>query len=82
MGTIGFTAENGISTTEPSEAYTKELIMQRAAKVIVLVDSSKIGVPSFATSGSIKDIDVVISDANISEEVIKKLNEQEVEVVN
>ena len=82
MGTIGFTAESGISTTEPSEAYTKELIMRRAAKVIVLVDSSKIGVPSFVTSGSIKDIDVVISDCNISEKVIEKLNEQDVEVIN
>jgi DeoR/GlpR family transcriptional regulator of sugar metabolism len=82
IGTIGFTVEDGISTTEPSEAYTKELIMRRAAKVIVLVDSSKIGVPSFATSGSLKDIDVVISDCNISEEVIEKLNEQDVEVVS
>jgi len=82
MGTIGFTTESGISTTEPSEAYTKELIMRRAAKVIVLVDSSKIGVPSFATSGSIKDIDVVISDCNISEQVIEKLNKQEVKVIN
>ena len=82
IGTIGFTVEDGISTTEPSEAYTKELIMRRAAKVIVLVDSSKIGVPSFATSGSLKDIDVVISDCNISEEIIEKLNEQDVEVVS
>ena len=81
MGTIGFTVENGISTTEPGEAYTKELIMRRAGKVIVLVDSSKIGVPSFVTSGSIKDIDVVISDCNVSEQVVKKLNKQHVEVI-
>jgi DeoR/GlpR family transcriptional regulator of sugar metabolism len=81
MGTIGFTVESGISTTEPNEAYTKELIMHRAGKVIVLVDSSKIGVPSFAASGSIKDIDVVISDCNISEQVVEKLNEQDVEVI-
>lgn len=81
MGTIGFTAESGISTTDPGEAYTKELIMRRAGKVIVLADSSKIGAPSFVTSGSIKDIDVVISDCNISEQVVKKLTKQHVEVI-
>lgn len=82
MGTIGFTTESGISTTEPNEAYTKELIMGRASKVIVLVDSSKIGIASFVTSGSIKDIDIVVSDSNISEEVVEKLNEQNIEVIN
>ena len=82
MGTIGFTLESGISTTDPNEAYTKELIMHRAAQVIVLADSSKIGVPSFAASGSINDIDTLISDRNISDEVIKELTDQGVEVIN
>jgi len=44
--------------------------------IAIIVDNSKSGVPSFPASGSIKDIDVVISDCNISEEVIEKLNEQ------
>ncbi|MDD5699154.1 MAG: DeoR/GlpR family DNA-binding transcription regulator [Victivallaceae bacterium] len=81
MGTIGFTVENGISTTDPGEAYTKELVMQRAGKVLLLVDSSKIGVSSFVVSGSIKDIDVVISDHHIPEQIVKKLNRQHVEVI-
>jgi DeoR/GlpR family transcriptional regulator of sugar metabolism len=80
MGTIGFTVESGISTTDPNEAYTKELIMRHAAKVIILADSSKIGVPSFVTSGSLEDIDVLISDANISEKIVEELTEKGIEV--
>ncbi|MDD5598465.1 MAG: DeoR/GlpR family DNA-binding transcription regulator [Victivallaceae bacterium] len=80
MGTIGFTVEDGISTTDPNEAYTKELIMRRAAKVIVLADSSKIGVPSFVNSGSLEDIDVLISDGDISEEIVEELLEKGISV--
>ena len=81
LGTIGFTVEDGISTTDPNEAYTKELIMQRAQKVILLLDSSKIGIPSFAVSGNITDIDVVISDKNIPDKVVRQLRKKNIEVV-
>ncbi len=62
MGTIGFTLEEGMTTTDPSEAYTKEQIMHRANKVVLLADSSKIGVPSFACSGKLSDVDILITD--------------------
>jgi DeoR/GlpR family transcriptional regulator of sugar metabolism len=81
LGTIGFTAEDGISTTDPNEAYTKELIMKRAGKVVVLADSSKLGTASFITSGSIKDIDVLITDSNISKEMEQTLTDIGIEVV-
>jgi DeoR/GlpR family transcriptional regulator of sugar metabolism len=80
MGTIGFTIEGGISTTDPGEAYTKELIMHRARKVFLLVDSSKIGVPSFASSGSLNDIDTIITDSGIPEKEQKALKKKKIEV--
>ncbi len=81
LGTIGFTVEDGISTTDPNEAYTKELIMKRAKKVVVLADSSKIGTASFVTSGSIDDIDVLITDAGISSEMEAMIKDKGIEVV-
>ncbi len=81
LGTIGFTVEDGISTTDPNEAYTKELIMKRAKKVVVLADSSKIGTASFVTSGTIEDIDVLITDSGISTEVEEMLKDKGIEVV-
>jgi DeoR/GlpR family transcriptional regulator of sugar metabolism len=66
MGTIGLTPGGGMSTTDPNEAYTKEVVMKRARKVILLADSSKLGIDSFAASGSVRDIDVIVTDSRIS----------------
>ncbi len=63
MGTIGFTVEDGMTTTDPNEAFTKERIMRRANQVILLADAGKLGVPSFARSGQASDIDVLVTDA-------------------
>ncbi|OPZ30958.1 MAG: Glucitol operon repressor [Lentisphaerae bacterium ADurb.BinA184] len=63
MGTIGFTLKDGMTTTSPAEAFTKECMMKRANQVILLADSSKLGVPSFARSGTVEDIDTLVTDA-------------------
>ena len=81
LGTLGFDPETGISTTDPNEAYTKELVMHCAEKVFVLADSSKVGVASFAGSGSLEDIDVLITDPAISPNAVKILKNHKVEVI-
>ena len=81
LGTMGFTVESGISTTDPNEAYTKELVMQRAAQVILLSDSSKLGSPSLATSGTVEDIDLIITDSHVSEDLVSKLSKKHIEVI-
>lgn len=63
MGTIGFTLGEGMTTTDPGEAYTKEQVMHRANQVVLLADSSKLGVPSFACSGGIEDVDVLVTES-------------------
>jgi len=63
MGTIGFTVEGGMTTTDPQEAFTKDQIMRRADQVVLLADSTKIGLTSFARSGSIEDLNVLVTDA-------------------
>jgi len=62
MGTIGLSIPDGMSTTDPSEAFTKEQVLRRANQVILLADSSKLGMPSFARSGSLSDIDILITE--------------------
>jgi len=62
MGTIGLTIEEGMTTTEVSEAFTKEQIMKRASKVILLADHTKMGIPSFVRSGTIEDITILVTD--------------------
>lgn len=81
MGTIGLEIGTGASTTDPNEAFTKEQAMCRADKVILLADSSKIGIPAFARSGTIADIDVLITDRHLSQRHRKELEERGIQVV-
>ena len=81
LGTIGFTVDDGLSTTDSDEAYTKELVMQRTEKAILLADSSKLGKKSFAVSGSLSDIDVVITDSGISPSFAKELKKRKIDLL-
>ncbi len=66
MGTIGFSLKEGLTTTDPSEAFTKELVLGQARQVIVLADSSKAGKVSFARAGSWDQVHILISDKPVS----------------
>lgn len=66
MGTMGLSVTRGLTTTDPSEAYTKELVMQRAREVVLLVDSSKIGQDSVVRSGALADVHTLITDSGLT----------------
>jgi DeoR family fructose operon transcriptional repressor len=68
MGTFSLSLDAGLTTTDHSEAFTKEQVLARAREVILLVDSSKLGTRSFAHAGRLDQIDVVITDADLGEE--------------
>ena len=63
MGTIGISAEAGLTTTDPNEAFTKELAISRARQVALLADSSKFGRTSFVRFGEIASLSHLITDA-------------------
>ena len=81
MGTIGFRLEEGMTTTDPGEAFTKELIMHRATRVVLLADRAKAGVASFARSGRLEDIDVFISGQGLDPGFAAALKEKNIIVV-
>lgn len=62
MGAIGFALKEGLTTTDPSEAFTKEAVMRQSRQVIVLADSSKAGKVSFASAGRWSGVHVLITD--------------------
>jgi len=62
MGTIGVSAQQGMTTTDPAEAFTKEQAMARASRTVLLADSSKFGKTSFVRFGTISQLSTVISD--------------------
>lgn len=65
MGTMGLTAADGLTTSDPGEALTKRLAMQRADRVVLLADGGKVGQVSFAQAGRISDLDLFITDKNL-----------------
>ena len=81
MGTYALSLEDGLTTTDPSEAYTKSLVLTRAEQVILLADSSKLGARSFAASGDLGQIDVLVTDSAIDAGTARKLTQRGIRVV-
>lgn len=62
VGTIGLDLKEGLTTTDPNEAFTKELAISRARRVALLADSSKFGQTSFVRFGGIDQLTHLITD--------------------
>jgi len=81
MGTIGLSLEEGITTTDPTEAYTKELVMEHAREVILLADSTKAHKISFTRAGRLEKVRVLITDKQFDRKLSKDLRTKGMEVV-
>ncbi|HEY3762078.1 MAG TPA: DeoR/GlpR family DNA-binding transcription regulator [Verrucomicrobiae bacterium] len=81
MGTIGLTMKEGLTTTDPAEAFTKELVMTRARQVILLADSAKAGKVSFACAGRLENVHVFITDKELDKDFAKELTKTEIKLV-
>jgi len=81
MGAIGLTIQEGLTTTEPSEAFTKELVMKQAQQVIVLADSSKAGKVTFVRAGNLDDVDVLITDTKLERDLARQLTEKRIKLI-
>ncbi len=67
MGTIGITSK-GLTTTDPSEAFTKELAVEAASHVYLLADHTKFGKTSFVSTNNLDKFDLCITDTGLTEE--------------
>jgi len=81
MGTIGFSLQEGLTTTDPREAHTKELVMSNARQVILLADSSKVGKVSFVKFGALEDVDVLITDNGADKKLLARLKKTGIKVL-
>jgi DeoR family transcriptional regulator, fructose operon transcriptional repressor len=65
MGTFGLSLEAGLTTSDPTEAYTKELVLGRARQVVLLAEDRKLGTRSFAHAGRLDQVDVLVTNASL-----------------
>jgi len=81
MGTMGLSLEEGLTTTDPSEAYTKDLVMEHAREVVLLADSSKVGKISFSRSGQLAKVRILVTDTRMDRRFSRELRKRGVKVV-
>jgi DeoR family fructose operon transcriptional repressor len=80
VGTLGVSVDCGLTTTDPAEAFTKEYAMGRAARTVLLTDSSKFGKTSFVRFGAVNQLSAVITDNHLSQNERKAFKRAGVEV--
>ena len=81
MASSGFTFSNGFTCGSFDECQIKKRVIEKAAKVIMLMDSSKFGRGMPFTFAGLSDIDLLVTDEKVGSEDLKRLRKSGV-VVN
>ncbi len=81
LGVSGFSFESGFTCAVEAENALKRAVIRKAEKVIVLMDSQKVGLINTFTCASPEEIDVVISDSNLDPETAKTFASLGIEVL-
>jgi DeoR/GlpR family transcriptional regulator of sugar metabolism len=81
MGTFAFSLEDGMTTTDPGEAFTKELVLGRAREVILLADSTKFGSRSLIRAGRLDAVDILVTDDGMDDRAARTLARLGIKVI-
>jgi DeoR/GlpR family transcriptional regulator of sugar metabolism len=81
IGVDGLDVQQGATTAHEGEARVNRLLVDHAARVVVVADASKLGRASFARICPLASIDVLVTDTDADQQVVADLREHGVEVV-
>ncbi|MFB7449805.1 DeoR/GlpR family DNA-binding transcription regulator [Streptomyces sp. NPDC056194] len=81
LGVDGVDPQLGVMTHQEDEAGISRLFAERARKVILATDSSKMGKRAFARICTLDHIDSIVTDADIAPDMAAKLTEAGIEVI-
>jgi len=81
LGASGFSPDKGFSVSSIHDARLKSLVISKAEKVIVLMDTSKIGKDKDYPFCKLKEADIWITDQMPEREVLEKCKENNVLVI-
>lgn len=77
----GFSFENGLTDFNFYEVELKKQLVKRSARLIALVDSSKIGVNSSSAFARAEEIDMLITDQPVSKQLTEKALQNDIELI-
>jgi DeoR family fructose operon transcriptional repressor len=80
IGTNGLTLDHGLSTPDAEEAAAKTAMVDGAHLVVVLTDSSKLGVETTHRFAEVRQIDVLVTDDGIDDDLRAALESAGVDV--
>jgi DeoR family transcriptional regulator, aga operon transcriptional repressor len=80
LGVDGIDAEAGATAHHEGEASINRLMAQRAARVVIAADSSKVGRRAFARICTAREVDVLVTDAGIAAGDAARLEEAGVDI--
>lgn len=81
IGVCGMDARRGASTIESDEAVVFRAMARQAKQVVVVADSSKIGMVSPALICPAAEVHMVITDVGVSPNVVAELKNNSIEVM-
>ncbi len=81
VGVDGVDATAGFTTHNDLEARTNAALVQRASKVVVVADSTKLGQVKFARICDLQDAHLLVSDESATEERVSPLRSAGLDVV-
>ncbi|AWW43230.1 DeoR/GlpR family DNA-binding transcription regulator [Streptomyces cadmiisoli] len=80
LGVDGVDPHLGVMTHQEDEAGISRLFVERAGRVIVVTDSSKMGRRAFARICGLDRVDVLVTDSGLSSEMAARLTEAGIKV--
>ena len=81
VGVCGVDPEHGATVIEPEEAAVFRAMSRRAKQVIIVADSSKVGMTSPAVICPVSDIDILITDDGVSDDAVNAFRRSDVRVI-
>jgi DeoR/GlpR family transcriptional regulator of sugar metabolism len=81
IGIGGISLDDGFTEYNMEDTQIKKMLIRSAREKIVVSDSSKFGVTTFASVASLTEVDKVITDRNAPVQMVEKIREKGVEVV-
>jgi DeoR family transcriptional regulator, fructose operon transcriptional repressor len=81
LGTNGVTSEHGLTTPDPEEAAVKRALIASGRRVVALADASKFGVETAIRFAAPGEIDVLVTDSDVSSTDRRALTKAGIEVV-
>lgn len=80
VGVDGVSASGGLTTHDEIEARTNYAMIERAERVVVVVDSTKVGHVTLAKMADITEIHALVTDAGAPEDELQRIRDAGVEV--